>query len=240
MSTPGKCGPRPTFTRDDVLDAIRASGLTTFTLSGIARELGVTTAALYRVVPSKDAAIELCLAEIFSKGLELPESGDPLVQLRALSEYFWEIFNQYDGLSATTLRFPFAPRVYLPFFKHLQGEVAELGIDEQTYGLLVRHLPVILASHHMVYEQQLKDAAVAAQSQKSILEAWAKPEETPVHSKLTQQNMQQNLRHINGHGGLNVEEARSLGQYVLLDFDTAWEAVQLLFNAVKDRHPVGN
>lgn len=122
---PGKkTGPKPRFTRGDIVDAVLEIGLDTFTLGDVAAKLGVATSALYRHVESRDEIIALTLDRIV-RNIRWDMSGETWQDLlRAQGKQFWDLCEQYPGLSRVLIDFTgsasFAKRV-------LEELVAELG-----------------------------------------------------------------------------------------------------------------
>jgi len=104
-----KVGRKPAFTADDAVAAAVAEGIDRFTLSAVAQRLGVVTAALYRIFPSRD---DLVLAALDQAGstLALPEPGSPWRQtLRLWADECWRVCEDYPGLSRLVYTFPIAP-----------------------------------------------------------------------------------------------------------------------------------
>ena len=56
-----KLGRKPAFDAADVVAAAIAEGIDKFTLSAVARRLGVVTGAIYRTFPSRDDLVIACL-----------------------------------------------------------------------------------------------------------------------------------------------------------------------------------
>ena len=107
-----KPGGKPQFGEKDVLDSLSTFGFLNFSLSNIAKHLGVTTAALYRVIPSREAAVSLCLQELhdsYLKSLVIPQQCGQLELLRFLAEAMWDLYDRYEGLSTMVLTHPYSP-----------------------------------------------------------------------------------------------------------------------------------
>ncbi|MFT3943001.1 MAG: TetR/AcrR family transcriptional regulator [Ancrocorticia sp.] len=110
VSTGGpKLGRKPAFSAADAVAAAIAEGIDTFTLSAVARRLGVVTAAIYRVFPSRDDLVIACLDAVGAT-IELPETGqDWHESLRLWADECWRLCEEYPGLSRLVFAFPAAP-----------------------------------------------------------------------------------------------------------------------------------
>ncbi|MEJ6548114.1 TetR/AcrR family transcriptional regulator [Corynebacterium sp. USCH3] len=108
-----KTGPKPSFTREDVIEAVMGIGIADFTLSGVARRLGVVTPALYRVFPSRDAVLDACLARVAAT-IQVPA---PTVgwqeALRLWASECWRMCEEVPGLARTLYAYP-------PSFSHIE------------------------------------------------------------------------------------------------------------------------
>ena len=104
-----KLGRKPAFSADDVIAAAIAEGIDTFTLSAVARRLGVVTAAIYRVFPSRDDLVIACL-DAAGATIALPEpEQDWRESLRLWADECWRLCEEYPGLSRLVFAFPAAP-----------------------------------------------------------------------------------------------------------------------------------
>lgn len=93
-----KTGPKPRFTRDDVVDAAIALGLDTFTLAQVARRIGVVTSAVYRRFDSRDDLLEACLSRAVST-MAAPSTGMSWQQVcRLWADECWRIGEDFPGL----------------------------------------------------------------------------------------------------------------------------------------------
>lgn len=115
MSTPSafpgakKAGRKPAFTAADVIAAAVAEGIDGFTMSAIARRLGVVTGAIYRLFPSRDELVVACL-DTAAATLRTPEPGaDWRGVLRLWADECWRVCEEFPGLSRLVYTFPTAP-----------------------------------------------------------------------------------------------------------------------------------
>lgn len=113
-----KTGPKPSFTRDDVVDAAIMIGLDTFTLAQVAKAVGVVTSAVYRRFDSRDDLLDACLARA-ARSLVCPTSGMGWQEVcRLWAGECWRVCDEFPGLARTLYS-------YAPAFTHLSG-VAEV------------------------------------------------------------------------------------------------------------------
>ena len=120
-----KTGPRPTFSVEDAVDAAMALGMDRFTLNAVARELGVSTPSLYRVIESRDHLAHLCLARAASRiaFLAAPIDANQPWQdiLRAYTRSFWQALEEHPGLAQSILGNPGAHAHVQPYLRELIG-----------------------------------------------------------------------------------------------------------------------
>lgn len=93
-----QAGRRPRFSADDVVRTAMELGLRSFSVAAVARELGVTTAAVYRRFPSHRALLEECLTRILAE--VSPLTGDVNWQdaLRRAADEWWVLCLKYPEL----------------------------------------------------------------------------------------------------------------------------------------------
>ena len=70
-------GPRPGFSRDDVVDAALEIGIAEFTLTAVAKHLGVAVSGLYRTISSREDLLAACLERIAAE-VDVPAAGLPM------------------------------------------------------------------------------------------------------------------------------------------------------------------
>ena len=111
-----KTGPKPRFTREDVINAAVELGIDRFTLGAVAAKLGIATSAMYRLFDSRDALVDACLAQAAAEiGMIMLDGGLPWPELlRNWAETTWNICEKYPGLDITIFQ-------YTQSFSHVQG-----------------------------------------------------------------------------------------------------------------------
>ncbi|MDN6241681.1 TetR/AcrR family transcriptional regulator [Corynebacterium variabile] len=96
----------PRFTADDAVRSALSSGIADFTMSGVARSLGVTSPALYRRFPAREDLTAACLMAV---GRGLPEPPGNMTWrecLDFLAESLWTTLLRYPGLDRVLSTFP--------------------------------------------------------------------------------------------------------------------------------------
>ena len=104
-----KAGRKPAFDARDAVSAALAEGIDRFTLAAVAHRLGVVTAAIYRVFPSRDDLVIACLDAVGAT-IALPAQDMPWRDtLRLWADECWRLCEEYPGLSRVVFAFPAAP-----------------------------------------------------------------------------------------------------------------------------------
>ncbi|MEA5119625.1 MAG: TetR/AcrR family transcriptional regulator, partial [Propionicimonas sp.] len=121
-----KVGRKPAFTAADVVAAAIAEGIDRFTLGAVADRLGVVTAAIYRLFPSREDLVIACL-DAAGATIALPEPGMPWRDaLRRWADECWRLCEEYPGLSRLVFAYPAAParieRVFRAYAENLTGQ----------------------------------------------------------------------------------------------------------------------
>ncbi|AEK37581.1 TetR/AcrR family transcriptional regulator [Corynebacterium variabile] len=116
MGVGKKTGPKPSFNREDVVDAALAIGVDTFTLAQVAKRIGVVTSAVYRRFDSRDDLLDACLARAASS-IAVPAPGASWQEVcRLWADECWQVCENFPGLARAVYS-------YAPAFTHV-GQVA--------------------------------------------------------------------------------------------------------------------
>ncbi|MCK7638106.1 TetR/AcrR family transcriptional regulator [Corynebacterium pygosceleis] len=98
------------------MDAAISQGIDRFTLTGVAKTLGVAAPSLYRVVNSRDDLLMHCFLRVTGE-LNLPDPEATWQdQLREYTDALWNLCGTYPGIAHSLLTFPgshFAIQDYL-------------------------------------------------------------------------------------------------------------------------------
>lgn len=106
MTNPPSNGRPPRFTVDDAVREALDLGIADFTMSQVARSLGVTTPALYRRLPSREDLTAACLSAIGREQPEPPENLTWREDLLFLADRSWTALLRHPGLDQVMSTFP--------------------------------------------------------------------------------------------------------------------------------------
>jgi AcrR family transcriptional regulator len=100
----GKPGRPRTLTVDQIIDAVVADGLGTFSMPSIASRLGVAHSGLYRYFTDREDLVVQVLDRV-ARSATWPSADLPWREhLEQLGEAFWTICSTYPGYDVTALR----------------------------------------------------------------------------------------------------------------------------------------
>ena len=122
-----KTGPKPTFDREDVINQALAIGLDKFTMSEVAKGLGVATSALYRIY-SRDTLLTACIEHITDSPREYPD-GDWKELLRDYAYYLSRMCSTYPGLAQALLSHPNSLFAYRKHVTNLLERLNDAGFS---------------------------------------------------------------------------------------------------------------
>lgn len=122
-----KTGPKPTFDREDVINQALAIGLDKFTMSEVAKGLGVATSALYRIY-SRDTLLTACIEHI-TEATALTTEGDWKELLRDYAYYLARMCATYPGLAQALLSYPNSLFAFRGGVTNLLGRLDDAGFS---------------------------------------------------------------------------------------------------------------
>lgn len=130
-----QAGRRPRFSADDVVGTALRLGLGTFSVAAVARELGVTTAAVYRRFPSHRDLLEECLSRILAEVRPLTEEVSWQDALRRGAAEWWALCLKYPELPQVVSRFDdqVGQFVIKPFRSYGQRLIEDGFTERQAY-----------------------------------------------------------------------------------------------------------
>ncbi|MBN9643738.1 TetR/AcrR family transcriptional regulator [Corynebacterium mendelii] len=145
-----KTGPKPTFTRADVIFAALDIGIGKFTLSEVAGKIGVATSAVYRLFDSRDDLVRACL-EHCAKSVDWDVSPSMKWQaaLKQLADRIWNVCEAYPGLDILLFTLPGA---YMPVKKFINRFITLLmreGFTKQQALLAFDFISDTVISAHI-------------------------------------------------------------------------------------------
>lgn len=101
-----KAGRKPAFDAQDVVAAAIAEGIDRFTMTAVAARVGVVTAAIYRLFPSRDQLMLACL-DTAAASIVTPAEGTGWREALYLwADECWRVCDDYPGLSRLVYNFP--------------------------------------------------------------------------------------------------------------------------------------
>ncbi|MGX1737763.1 TetR/AcrR family transcriptional regulator [Corynebacterium flavescens] len=143
-----KTGPKPKFSRDDVLAAAISIGLDTFTVASVAKVLGVAPPAIYRLFSSRDELVDVALstaARSFHVDVEESSWKD---LLRSYAREVWRLCEEFPGLSVVIFDYPLAFTHILPKAEQLMARLVSLGLTELQAGFAIDFIgDTVLGTH---------------------------------------------------------------------------------------------
>lgn len=125
--TGAKTGPRPRFSVEDAVAAASDLGVSSFTLAQVAARLGISTPALYRVVPSREVLADMCMKR-WVDAIRLPDAGSSWQdQVRGFGKALWDGYEAQPEMSQYMMSHPEAVRHIFPRLKELGRNLAQGG-----------------------------------------------------------------------------------------------------------------
>lgn len=100
-TTSRRSGRKPVFSAEDVVREAFDMGLDHFSLSAIARRLGVGASALYRVYDSREAVLDACMVTVAAEFHNIEDlidrDADWQTVLRSWAAEYWRICGEFPG-----------------------------------------------------------------------------------------------------------------------------------------------
>ncbi|QWW20252.1 TetR/AcrR family transcriptional regulator [Schaalia sp. 19OD2882] len=130
-------GPKPGFASDDVIAAALDLGVDSFTLSSVAKRLGVATSALYRIVSSREDLLDMCLRRIAGQAdFAIPVAPWPEVA-RECVERMWRLLEDHPGLARVLMVVPWAYQAFASEIHSVRSALVEGGLGEEDALILI-------------------------------------------------------------------------------------------------------
>ena len=130
-------GPKPGFSRADVVEAALALGVADFTLTAVAGRLGVAVSGLYRTIASREDLLAACLERVAAE-MELSRSGATWQEaLRAHAESMWALLERYPGLAGVIMSVPWAHQIFAGPFAEAHQTLVDRGLDPEDAGVVL-------------------------------------------------------------------------------------------------------
>ena len=145
-------GPRPGFSRDDVVDAALEIGIAEFTLTAVAKHLGVAVSGLYRTIASREDLLAACLERIAAE-VETPGAGRRWPDaVRAHAEAIWAMLERYPGV-------PWAHQLFAAPVAQACQILVDGGLGVEEAGVVLDFIGDTVISTHAQIEVMRSPAA---------------------------------------------------------------------------------
>nr|WP_314891319.1 TetR/AcrR family transcriptional regulator C-terminal domain-containing protein [Actinomyces oris] len=145
-------GPRPGFSRDDVVDAALEIGIAEFTLTATAKQMGVAVSGLYRTISSREDLLAACLERIAAQ-IEVPRPGKRWPDtVRAHAEAVWEMLERYPGLAGVIMGVPWAHQLFAAPVAQACQVLVDGGLGVEEAGVVLDFVGDTVISTHAQIE----------------------------------------------------------------------------------------
>ena len=145
-------GPRPGFSRDDVVDAALGIGIADFTLTAVAKRLGVAVSGLYRTISSREDLLAACLERIAAE-VDVPAAGRRWPDaVRAHAEAIWGMLERYPGLAGVIMGVPWAHQLFATRVAHACQVLVDGGLEAEEAGVVLDFVGDTVISTHAQIE----------------------------------------------------------------------------------------
>ncbi|HAF72387.1 MAG TPA: hypothetical protein DCL06_05235 [Corynebacterium variabile] len=128
-STPG----RPqSFTNDDAIAAAYRARLAGFSVKGVAKQIGVSPAALYQRFGNRQGLLNACMSKACDTVEPLVGSPDRFETLRQFSDQWWALCLRCPGIEVVIRNYP-DPEILLMTqkFECYRNRLGELGLSTE-------------------------------------------------------------------------------------------------------------
>mgnify|MGYP000009129807 FL=1 len=142
-------GPKPGFTRAEVVAAALALGVADFTLAGVAARLGVATSALYRTISSREDLLRACLDEIAARIDFAPDPDDWRRNARNQADALWTELEASPGLDRVLLTVPWAAECFADTIGAAHRAFMAAGMSQEDAALAVDVVGDTVISSHV-------------------------------------------------------------------------------------------
>ena len=132
-----RTGPRPGFTRNDVVEAALELGVADFTLTAVAKRLGVAVSGLYRTISPREDLLAACLEQIAAQ-IDVPRSDANWPEaVRAHVESIWGMLEDYPGLAGVIMKVPWAHQLFTAPVAQACQNLVNGGLSPEDAGVVL-------------------------------------------------------------------------------------------------------
>ena len=130
-------GPKPGFSRADVVEAALALGVADFTLTAVAGRLGVAVSGLYRTIDSREDLLAACLERIAAQADFAHPGTTWQDEIRAGAESMWDLLEQHPGLAGVLIGVPWAHQLFADLFAEAHQTLVDRGLVPEDAGIVL-------------------------------------------------------------------------------------------------------
>ncbi|WP_136193679.1 TetR/AcrR family transcriptional regulator [Actinomyces procaprae] len=145
-------GPKPGFTRQEVVSAALEIGVDRFTLSAVAQRLGVGTSALYRTISSREDLLRGCLERVAAATDFSDLAGSWQGVARAYAERLWELLEEHPGLAGVLVSTSWAYQFFARPITQTQRALTRGGLSPDDAVLALDFIADTVISAHLQTE----------------------------------------------------------------------------------------
>ncbi|WP_092533433.1 TetR/AcrR family transcriptional regulator [Actinomyces ruminicola] len=145
-------GPKPGFTRRNVVEAALEIGIDRFTLSDVAQRLGVATSALYRTISSREDLLRACLDRV-AADTDFSDLGGPWRQVaRDYAERLWVLLEARPGLAGVLVSTSWAYQFFARPITQARHALTQGGLSPDDAVLALDFIADTVISVHLQTE----------------------------------------------------------------------------------------
>ena len=163
-------GPKPGFSRDDVVDAALELGIADFTLTAVAKRMGVAVSGLYRTISSREDLLAACLERIAAEA-DIPPAGESWPDaVRAHVEAIWGMLERHPGLAGVIMGVPWAHQLFAAPVARACQILVDGGLRTEEAGVVLDFVGDTVISTHAQIEVMRSPVARAGRGDSTGLE----------------------------------------------------------------------
>ncbi|MBN9644519.1 TetR/AcrR family transcriptional regulator [Corynebacterium mendelii] len=150
-AAPSRIGRKPVFNKDSLGAAGLKVGLLDITVAAVAKEVGVRSSALYRLVNDRTDLVVLAVEKIASLTPLLPGHGSWQEVLRDFADRLWGICESYPGFSSVLLTAPGTTAAFTPHLAGVRDQLVAHGFtDRQASFALAVVGDCVVGTHKVI------------------------------------------------------------------------------------------
>ncbi|SDM42599.1 TetR/AcrR family transcriptional regulator [Actinomyces ruminicola] len=145
-------GPKPGFTRQEVVAAALEIGIDRFTLAAVAQRLGVATSALYRTISSREDLLRACLERV-AAATDFSDLSGPWQRVaHGYAEHLWALLEEQPGLAGVLVSTSWAYQFFARPISEAQRALTRGGLSPDDAVLALDFIADTVISVHLQTE----------------------------------------------------------------------------------------